>query len=80
VGGTAAGATSVRLRLNFATYVVRANRARYRVDWSATTTYNITAATSSNIVYSGGNGRQAAGLAGVHRTALLAEYAGSPIN
>lgn len=80
VGGIAAGATSVRLRMNFATYVVRGNRGRYRVDWTGTTTYNITAGTSSNIVYSGGNGRQVAGLAGVHRTALLAEYAGSPIN
>jgi hypothetical protein len=80
VGGGAAGATSVRLRMNFATYVVRANRARYRVDWTATTTYNITAGTSSDIVYTGGGGGQVGGLAGAHRTALLAEYAGSPIN
>ena len=80
VGGAAAGATSVRLRMNFATYVVRGNRARYRVNWTATTTYNITAGTSSNIVYSGGNGGRVAGLAGVHRARLLVEYAGSPIN
>jgi hypothetical protein len=79
-GGAAAGATTVRLRMNFAAYVVRANRARYRVDWTGTTTYNITAGTASAIRYSGGGGRRVTGLPGVHRTALLAEYPGNAIN
>jgi hypothetical protein len=78
-GAAAAGAPTVTLRMRFDSYVIRNNRARYHVSWTATTTYNITAGTSSAIVYSQGAAGTVAGLRGVHRTALLAEYAGSPI-
>ena len=78
--GAAPGATTVRLQMNFAAYVVRNNRVRYRVDWTGTTTYNITAGTSSAIAYSNGSGRPVAGLPAEHQTALTAEYATSGIN
>lgn len=76
---TAAGATSVTMRMGFDSYVVRNNRARYHVDWSATTTYNITAAIASAIVYAQGAAGVVAGLRAEHRAALLAEYPGNPI-
>jgi hypothetical protein len=76
--GPAAGATSVTFRARFSSYVVKADRARYRVDWVATTTFDITAGTAGPIVYHEGcSGR--AGLRPEHRTALVAQFAGSPI-
>ena len=77
--GAAAGATTVTMRMRFDSYAIRNNRARYHVSWTATTRYNITAGTSGNIIYSQGGAGAVAGLRGVHRTALLAEYAGNPI-
>jgi hypothetical protein len=78
-GGPAAGATRVTLRMRFDSYVVRNNRARYRVSWTATTTYDTAAGTSSDIVYHFRSGQAVSGLAGRHRTALLGEYPGNPI-
>lgn len=77
--GPAAGATTVTMRMRFDAYVIRNNRARYHVAWTATTTYNTAAGTSSNIVYSTGAAGIVASLRAVHRTALLAEYPGNPI-
>jgi hypothetical protein len=79
-GGTAAGATQVQLRLRFATYVVRANQARYRVDYTATTALNTSSATVGAIGYRVGGGRAVGGLAAEHQTALTAGYATSPIH
>lgn len=78
-GAAAAGATQVTMRMRFDSYVIRNNRARYHVSWTATTTYDITAATSSAIVYAQGAAGSVTGLRAEHRTALLAEYAGSLI-
>jgi hypothetical protein len=77
--GPAAGATTVTMRMRFDSYVVRNNHAIYHVAWTATTTYNITTGTSSAIAYSQGAAGPVAALRRVHRTALLAEYAGNPI-
>lgn len=79
-GSPAAGANTVTMRMGFASYVVRANQARYRVNWTATTTYNITAATSSAIAYAQGSASPVSRLAAVHRAALIAEYPGNPVN
>ena len=50
--GAAAGATSVTFSATFSTYLVKGNRARYRVDWTATTVpYDITAGTAGPIGY-----------------------------
>ena len=77
--GAAAGATRVTMRMRFDSYVIRNNHARYRVSWTATTTYDTAAGTSSNIVYAQGAADVVAALRRVHRTALLAEYPGNPI-
>jgi hypothetical protein len=79
-GAAAAGAVTVTMRMRFDTYEVRNNRARYHSSWSATTTYNIPAATSSAIAYTQGGAGQVASLTATHRAALLAEYAGNPIH
>jgi Putative peptidoglycan binding domain len=81
-GGTAAGATNVRLRLRFVAYPVRANRARYRVEYDAVTNLNTSTGAVSAINYSFVSGREVTGLDAVHRTTLVAptEYPGSPIN
>jgi hypothetical protein len=78
-GGPAAGATTVTLRMRFDSYAIRANRAFYHVAWTATTTFNITAGTGSNIVYRQGAADAVTGMRGVHRTAMLAEYPGTTI-
>ena len=52
-GALADGATRVTLRMRFDSYVIRNNRARYHVAWTATT-YNIMAGTSSAIDYAQG--------------------------
>jgi hypothetical protein len=81
-GGTAAGATNVRLRLRFVAYPVRSNRARYRVEYDAITTMNTTTGAVSAINYTFRSGREVNALDAVHRTTLVAptEYPGSPIN
>jgi hypothetical protein len=81
-GGTAAGATQVRLRLRFVAYPVRANRARYRVEYDAVTTMNTSTGAVSAIQYTFVSGREVTRLDAVHRTTLVApgEYPGSPIN
>lgn len=78
-GALAAGATRVTMRMRFDSYVIRNNRARYHVSWTATTTYDTAAGTSSNIVYAQGAAGSVTGLTAAHRAALLAEYAGSAI-
>lgn len=78
-GALAAGATTVTLRARFVSYVVRNNRARYQTSWTATSNFDITAATTGPIVYAQGSAGTVTGLQPVHRTALLAEYAGSPV-
>lgn len=77
--GPAAGATRVTMRMRFDAYVIRNNRARYHVRWTATTTYDTAAGTSSDIVYSLGDAGPVTGLRAAHRTALLAEYPGNAI-
>lgn len=77
--GAAAGATTVTLNMRFEAYVIRANRARYRVAWTGATVYNIAAGTSSAIMYRQGATASVSNLRGVHRTALLAEYPGNLI-
>jgi hypothetical protein len=81
-GGTAAGATNVRLRLRFVTYPVRGNRARYRIEYDAITTMNTTTGVVSAISYTVRSGRAVNSLDAVHRTTLVAptEHPGSPIN
>lgn len=81
-GATAAGATNVRLRLRFVAYPVRANRARYRVEYDAITNLDTATGTASAISYTFRSGREVTGLDAVHRTTLVAptEYPGSPIN
>jgi hypothetical protein len=79
-GAGAAGATQARLRLRFATYVVRGNVARYRIDYVATTMINTTTGTASAISYAVGGGREVAGLAAEHHTALTTGYPGNPIH
>ena len=81
-GGTAAGATSVRLRLRFVAYPVRNNRARYRIEYDAVTNINTATGAINGINYSLRSGREQNGLDAVHRTTLVApgEYPGSPIN
>jgi hypothetical protein len=78
-GARAAAATTVTMSLGFASYVIRTNKARYQVDWTATTTYDITAATSSAIVYTQGAAGSVTGLRAEHRRALRAEYPRSRI-
>lgn len=77
--GPAAGATRVSMRMRFDSYVVRNNHVLYHVAWTATTTYNITAGTSSAIVYAQGAAGPVSALRRAHRAALLAEYPGNPI-
>ena len=77
--GAAAGATSVTFSATFSTYLVKGNRARYRVDWTATTTYDITAGTAGPIGYRAGFAGSVAGLRTEHHTALISQFAGSPI-
>jgi Putative peptidoglycan binding domain len=81
-GGTAAGATNVRLRLRFVAYPVRANHARYRIEYDAITTINTATGAVSAINYGFRSGREVNSLDAVHRTTLVAptEYPGSPIN
>jgi len=64
---------------SFETYVVRANRVRYRVAWTASTVVNIAAGTASDVMYRQGASGPVGALRGVHRTALLAEYPGNAI-
>jgi hypothetical protein len=78
--GPAAGATSVTFRARFSSYVVKADRARYRVDWVATTVLDITAGTAGAIVYREGFDGRVNGLRPEHRAALLVKFARSPIN
>jgi hypothetical protein len=77
--GPAAGATSVTISDTFSSYVVKGNKARYRVDWVTSTTYDITAGTALPIAYGQRFAGRVGGLRPEHRTALLAKYAGSPI-
>jgi hypothetical protein len=81
-GALAAGATSVNLQLRFSTYVVRNNVARYRVDYTANSTINLTTGAVGAITYRGGRGRPVAGLAAEHHTGLTSagNYPGSPIH
>jgi hypothetical protein len=81
-GGTAAGATNVRLRLRFVAYPVRANRARYRIEYDAITNINTATGAVGAITYTLRSGREVTALDAVHRTTLVAptEYPGSPIN
>ena len=81
-GATGAGATNVRLRLRFVAYPVRANRARYRIEYDAITNINTTTGAVSAINYNFRSGGEVTGLDAVHRTTLVAptEYPGSPIN
>jgi hypothetical protein len=78
-GGLAAGATTVTMRMRFDSYAIRANRAFYHVAWTATTTYDITAGTAGDIVYTQGAADAVTRMRGVHRTAMLAEYPGTTI-
>jgi hypothetical protein len=77
--GPAAGATSVSFRAHFSSYVVKADGARYRVDYVATTVFDITAGTAGPIVYREGFSGRVSGLRREHRAALLAKYPGNPI-
>ncbi len=77
--GPGSGATSVSFRAHFSSYVIKADGARYRVDWVATTVFDITAGTAGAITYREGFDGRVSGLRAEHRTALVAKFRGSPI-
>jgi hypothetical protein len=77
--GAAAGATTVTFRDTFSSYVVKGDRAVYRVDYTATTVVDVTAGTAGQIHYTEVFNGQVRGLLGDHVTALIAKFATSTI-
>jgi hypothetical protein len=79
--GPGQGSPTVTFRASFSSYLVKSNHPRYRVDWSASTGFTIAAATPTGpIQYRNGWAGPVTRLRPEHRTALLAKYAGNPIN
>jgi hypothetical protein len=78
--GPAAGSPTVTERDGFSTYLVKASHPRYRVDWAGTTVVTVATGTASAIRYGLGFAGPVTRLQADHRAALLAKYAGSPIN
>lgn len=77
--GPGSGSPTVTFRTGFSTYLVKGNHPRFRVEWSATTAFNIAAGSTGPIRYGITSAGPVTTLRPEHRTALLAKFAGNPI-
>lgn len=77
--GPGTGSPTVTFRTGFSSYLVKGNHPRFRVDWFASTAFNITAGSTGAIRYGVTSAGPVTALRPEHRTALLAKHPGNPI-